>query len=213
MPLFRTTPELLVAFREGRPAALERVYRFYVRPVDTYLVALARWVGAPEMSQPSTSADLIQEVFIRAFSEPARLAFDGLREYSPYLNTIARNCFFDALRKRRREVLTDPAQLPLTVENPADGEQVYDVKVVAVLEAYLKDLPSSLKGVYTQRFELGQSQEAACEALGMSRRSLRTGEEHLRRGLRKALQLAGALHLGGGLSVNSLPNTRHHEAG
>jgi hypothetical protein len=40
----------------------------------------------------------------------------------------------------------------------------------------------------------GVSQDAACLKLGISRRTLRTGEDRLRTGLRKALQLAGLLH-------------------
>lgn len=204
MPLFRNTPELLVAFRQGKPEALKCVYRYYVRPVDTYFRALARFAGTPELAQPSAAADLLQEVFIRAFSEKARLAYDGVREFSPYLNTIVRNCFFEMLRKRRREVLIAPEDLPLSVEHTPSMDDTYDPKIMAVLEAYLKGLPPLLLGVYRQRFELGLSQEAACEALDVSRRTLRTSEEHLRRGLRKALLLAGALHAGSGLALNTL---------
>ena len=208
MPLFRNTPQLLVEFRAGKPAALEQVYRYYVRPVDTYFRTLARLAGVAELSQPSAVADLLQEAFIRAFSDNARIAFDGLREYSPYLHTIARNCFFDALRKRKKEVLIAPEDLPLSADDAPELEETYDPKVVAVLEVYLRDLPAALKGVYQQRFVHGLSQEAACEALGMSRRSLRTAEEHLRRGLRKALLLAGALHGGAGLGVKTLQASR-----
>jgi RNA polymerase sigma factor (sigma-70 family) len=207
MPLFRNTPQLLVAFREGTPAALENVYRYYVRPLDGYLRALARVVGAPDLSQPSAVADLLQEVFIRAFSTNSRMAYDGLREFAPYLNTIARNCFFDALRKRRKEVLIAPEDLPLTADDATDQLAGYDPKVVAVLDAYLSELPPRLKGIYEQRFERGLSQEAACETLGVSRRTLRTGEEHLRRGLRKALLLAGALDARPGVTVTGLQAT------
>ena len=162
-----------------------------MRSVDGYLRALARRAGTPDLGQASAIADLLQEVFVRAFSPSARLAYDGLRDFGPYLNTIARNCFIDTLRKRKVEV-------PLGVDDVEAGDPPglddYDPKVVAVLEAYLRDLSAPEKRVYEMRFVHGRSQEAACEALGMSRRSLRTAEERLRKGLRKALFMAGVLH-------------------
>lgn len=193
VPLFQDLPGLLIAFRDGKSEALSTVYRHYVRSVDAYLRALARRAGTPELSQASAVADLLQEVFIRAFSPSARLAYDGLRDFGPYLNTIARNCFIDTLRKRRIEV-------PLGIEElhsddaTNGGLDDYDPKVVAVLESYLGQLPDPEKRVYESRFVLGRSQEAACEALGMSRRSLRTAEDRLRKGLRKALFMAGVLY-------------------
>ena len=65
---------------------------------------------------------------------------------------------------------------------------------MTVLESYLRQLSEPEKRVYEMRFELGRSQEAASEALGMTRRALRTSEDRLRKGLRKALFMAGVLH-------------------
>jgi RNA polymerase sigma factor (sigma-70 family) len=193
MPLFQDVPGLLVAFREGKPEALSTVYRHYVRSVDGYLRALARRAGTPDLCQASAVADLLQEVFIRVFSPSARLAYDGLRDFGPYLNTIARNCFIDTLRKRRIEVPLGIEDLHAD-ESAGDGLDDYDPKVVAVLESYLQRLSNPEKRVYEARFVLGRSQEAACETLGLSRRSLRTAEHRLRKGLRKALFMAGVLH-------------------
>jgi RNA polymerase sigma factor (sigma-70 family) len=199
MPLFHDVPGLLVAFREGKPEALSTVYRHYVRSVDGYLRALARRAGTPDLCQVSAVADLLQEVFIRAFSSNARLAYDGLRDFGPYLNTIARNCFIDTLRKRRIEVPLGIEELEAEESKSGDLDD-YDPKIVAVLETYLRQLSDPEKRVYELRFELGRSQEAACEVLGMSRRSLRTSEERLRKGLRKALFMAGVLHETQGLA-------------
>ena len=191
-PVFREQPELLRAFRDGRRDALETVYRAYVRPVERYLRTLARRFGDQTLGQTSTIADLLQEVFIRAFSAAGRSGYDGIREYTPYLTTIARNCFIDAQRSRGREVLTNPDDLSLTVDDNSEVEAAWcEPRVLDVLTAYLRDLTPEMKGVYDQRFVLGQSQEIACVALGMSRRSIRTAEDHLRRGLRKALSRAG----------------------
>jgi len=209
MPLVRNTPQLLCDFRAGKPAALEVIYRHYVRGVDIYLRALARSAGNAELGQPSSIADLLQEVFIRAFSCNARKAYDGLRDFGPYLNAIARNCFIDALRRGKKERLLGLNAPAVDLEEmPVSPPEQYEPVIIAVLESYLRELPGPLRGVYEQRFELGVSQEVACDKLGMSRRSLRTAEEHLRSGLRKALLLAGVWQREMSLGARTLQATR-----
>jgi RNA polymerase sigma factor (sigma-70 family) len=191
MPLLRTDPELLAAFRAGDRAALDTVYRTYVRGLEVYFRSLARSTGNAELLQVTMVQDLVQEAFIRAFSPASRCAYDENRDFSPYLKTIARNCFIDAVRKRKSE------RPPLEVLAFEAGEiawgESHDPEVLAALEAYLGGLPAALESVYQQRFVLGRSQVVASAALGLSRRTLRTREDHLRRGLRRALQLAGLL--------------------
>jgi RNA polymerase sigma factor (sigma-70 family) len=191
MPLFRTRPDLIAAFREGRREAMEQVYRHYVRSVDAYLRALA-FRNEPSLVRPATVSDLIQETFVKAFSEKARLAYDPQRDYSPYLKTIARNCLIDARRARGREVLEADLCLPADAlaESAAD-DRLYDPKVATILRVYIRDLPSSLRGVYEQRYVLGHSQHESCSVLGVTRRNLRTSEERLKRGLRNALKAGG----------------------
>ena len=46
--------------------------------------------------------DLVQEVFLRAFDERARLGYDGLRPYRPYLLRIAKNLRIDTARRDGR---------------------------------------------------------------------------------------------------------------
>jgi RNA polymerase sigma factor (sigma-70 family) len=192
MSVFRTQPRLLEAFREGHHAALETVYRSYARPIDRYLRALARMTGSLELTQASWIADLLQEVFIRAFSTAGRRGYDGVRDYAPYLTTIARNCFVDAQRARGREVPTSPDDLTVALEALADDADGWcEPKTLAVLNAYIDGLDAAVRGVYEQRFVLGRSQEEASTALGLTRRAIRTAENHLRRGLRKALSRAG----------------------
>jgi RNA polymerase sigma factor (sigma-70 family) len=187
-------PRLLEPFRAGRRDVLEQVYRFHVRHVDGYLRALTAASGAIRLRQASTVADLLQEVFMRAFSPSARAAFDGVRDYQPYLTTIARNCFIDLLRARCPEISTEPDDLDIEAsrEDLASAEPS-DPRIQAVLLEYLAGLGPELRGVYEQRFVLGRSQLEAASELGLSRRGLRTAEGRLRGGLRKALMLAGLL--------------------
>jgi RNA polymerase sigma factor (sigma-70 family) len=186
---FLEHPELLGPFREGRRDVLDQVYRAYVRPVERYLRALARG-GAEDLGQPSAISDLLQNVFVKAFSADARCVYDGLRQYAPYLSVLARNCFVDALRARRREVLKAPDDMPAGLDAP-EPAGAWEPEVMAVLNAYLGGLPAPLRGIYQQRFVLGRSQDVAAATLGLSRRGVRTVEEKLRKGLRKALVRAG----------------------
>jgi len=85
MPLLRTDRALLDGFRAGAPEALGTVYWEYVRKVERLLSAgfevrgrVTRVGGA--CRQPDDLADLVQEVFVRAFSEKGRRAYDGLRD-------------------------------------------------------------------------------------------------------------------------------------
>ncbi|HWA73973.1 MAG TPA: RNA polymerase sigma factor [Polyangiaceae bacterium] len=192
MSFFEENPELLAPFRAGRRDALEKVYRAHVRGVECYVHSLSRSAGTRELVQLGALGDLLQEVFIRAFSPSSRQAYDGVRDYRRYLSAIARNCFIDALRARGREVLKAPEELGLDVDDTnAEPEFFCEPRVRAVLSVYLDELPPALEGVYQQRFVLGRSQEDASDALGLSRRQLRTAEEHLRTGLRRALLQAG----------------------
>ncbi|MGC4093584.1 MAG: RNA polymerase sigma factor [Polyangiaceae bacterium] len=194
MSFFAENPDLLGAFRAGERRALEQVYRTHVRPIERYVYSLCRAAGAYELLQTSTLADLLQEIFIRAFSHNARQAYDGVRDYQHYLRAIARNCFVDALRARGREVLKAPEEFLLDPCEPeAEPDAHCDPRIVAVLQAYLGELTPGLDGVYRQRFVLGRSQDEASAALGLSRRQLRTAEQRLRVGLRRALLLAGLL--------------------
>jgi RNA polymerase sigma factor (sigma-70 family) len=191
--LFHDHPQLLGPFRDGEPAALEAVYHHYAGAVKAYLRGLARVCTATELAQASVLADLSQDVFVRAFTPRARRAYDAVRAYSPYLYTIARHGYIDALRRRRAEVaLRWDARLDheLSAANMPEG---HDPRVISVLQTYLSELPPVLKVVYEQRFIHGLSQAAASDTLGMSRRTLRTREQRLQTGLRKTLQLAGLL--------------------
>jgi len=169
--LFVDKPELLRAFRAGERDALERVYWAYVDAVaqvaryGARLGERAAVTGAPREDW----GDLVQETFSRAFGERARLAYDGLRPYRPYLLTICRNLLAEGARRRGGAL-------------PAHE--------LAVVEKYVAGLEARLAAVYRQRYIAGATQEEAARALGLSRQQLRTLEEKLRRGLRRALEKA-----------------------
>jgi len=192
--IFGDDPLLLAAFRAGEDAALAVIYRRYAEAVGVHLTTLARATGAVELAQPSAVADLLQEVFARAFSASARASYDERRPYGPYLNAIAKNCLVDLLRKRRHDLareLRDPASCDRGHANRDDDE--IEQTSIAVVETYVSGLSDPLRDVYEQRFAIGLTQKAACDVLGITRRALRTAETHLKRGAREALFVAGVL--------------------
>jgi RNA polymerase sigma-70 factor (ECF subfamily) len=186
----REDRELLAAFRAGDRQALERVYRLHARAVERYLLTLARTRGG-HATPPSLATDLLQEVFIRAFSKEARLGYDGLHDYGHYLAAVARNCFIDVVRSRSREVLLQPEDMPADLELAPEPADWCDPHSLAVLEAYVSDLPDRLRAVYQRRFLEDLSQEQTATAMGITRRAVRTAERRLRTGLRRALVKAG----------------------
>lgn len=192
MPLLRDSPELLASFRGGDPATLSVVYRAYSMQVERYLKMLSRRL--PHVPCFADIADLHQDTFERAFSFGARGAYDASRPFGPYLLTIAHHCFVNALRKARRELPDADVDVAESLEELPRHESACDPHVTELLDRYVRGLPAPLRSTFEQRFVFGHSQAVASSELGVTRRNLRTREEHLKRGLRRALQARGLFH-------------------
>jgi RNA polymerase sigma factor (sigma-70 family) len=181
---------LIRAFRRGDHDALDSVYRLYVGDVErTVRQALLR-IGR---LQAANLADIVQEVFLKAFSAAGREGYDGLRDYAPYLMRIARNVFIDWARRLGPEL---PGSHLLEVldsgaHSTALDETIFPSAVIALTNSYLANLPPELRAVHEQRFVLAVSQQQAAKTLGISRQSLRTLEKKLVAGLQRELRRAG----------------------
>jgi RNA polymerase sigma-70 factor (ECF subfamily) len=173
--------DLVKAYQAGSREALARIYRQYVRNVRDYL--------AHRIGGDADVADVVQEVFIRAFSEGARAKYDGTRDYGPFLRVIARNVFIDWVRRSRREVAVESdvleAAMSRAVTESVPGPAAPHLETVT---EYVNTLEPDLKSVYEARFLRAHSQEQAAAALGISRQTLRTRERTLLTGLRRKLQ-------------------------
>jgi len=177
---------LLESFRRGDRTALERVYSLYARDVEervrTVLIRLGRLTAAD-------LADLVQESFLRAFSDRARAQYDGQRDYGPFVIAIARNVVVDWSRRAGREVpLPDIFELLFEQAGDAVDPPPFDPALLANTEAYVAALPPDLQAVHQARFVLGMPQRQAAEAIGVSRQSLRTLEKKLLREFRRHLR-------------------------
>lgn len=193
MAIFRNRPDLLARFRNGDRAALGEVYDAYAEKVGALVRRSSHLGGGSARLGPQDFLDIVQEVFVKAFSPSGRGGYDGVRAYEPYLMMIARNMAVDWLRRRGRLVVLAPEvleQLPAE-GSPHEEEPPWDSPAnLKVLETYLASLPPDLAALHRHRYQEGLTQEQAARALSLTRQNLRTLEERLRRGLRAALEQA-----------------------
>jgi RNA polymerase sigma factor (sigma-70 family) len=187
---FADESSLVAGCRDGCPHALATLYARYARATGVYLRSLARRLAAPELAQDSGLADLVQEVFVRAFAPAIRGRYSSLAGFDAYLKVIARHHVIDILRTRRREVLVgDARQLHEAASAPVEPFLDHaDERLVTFVRACVARLPLPLRDLYEQRFVLGCSQEQAGQVLAVSRRQVRTLEQHLYRDLRRMLR-------------------------
>src|SRR5215218_7911539 len=82
--------QLLMRFRDGERDALLVVYRAFVTEVETLCRRgfILDGLKVPPLPGPMVM-DVVQDVFLKAFSQSARLAYDGLRPYRPFLLQLA----------------------------------------------------------------------------------------------------------------------------
>ena len=191
MSIFKGRPDFLRRFRAGEQAALEEVYWAYVERVEAIVRSGFVRVGGAAAHEVR---DVVHETFVRAFAESGRLGFDGLREYGPFLSTIARHALADWWRRTSRQLPVADIEAFVEAAQQADvppegpGSWNQDGALVAAVEEYLAGLPPDLQGAHGELYVLGRSQRQAAEALGITRQTLRTLDKRLRRGLAVALR-------------------------
>lgn len=195
MTFFNGRRDRLDAFREGDRRTLTEVFHAYANDVSLMLrrgfrlerqQVAVRGVGDVEREK-----DLLQEVFLRAFSERARLAFNPLLPYRPYLLQIARNLLIDEARRqegfRLAEVTQEELELAPSLELGADEELEWRKLKEATAE-YCRSLSPELREFVRLRFETGLSQRDVASQLGVTRRKVRTWEATVQDGLRTVLE-------------------------
>ncbi len=174
---------LLLAFRTGERDALARVYWHYVNDVES-------WIRRFGSRGHDGVAELVQEAFVRAFAPAARMAYDGLRPYRPYLRRLVRNLLVDRLRAANRDI-AELDEEALDDPSPAPDDVLVRSELVATTREFVAGLDAESKSFVRLRFEEGRSQEDVARALGTSRRRVRTLEARVRDGLLRHLQAAG----------------------
>jgi RNA polymerase sigma-70 factor, ECF subfamily len=192
MALLLKDPELLARFRSGETEVLSQVYRSYFQQIEGYIRrGLCRAGPRVARGRAGTVADLVQESFTHAFSQSARLAYDGTREYGRFITTIARNTLIDYLRRQNQEEPVDPCCLERHLDHGSfeetDEFAQLDPRIRALTQRYLSKLSEREHAVYVLRYAEEQSQLQAANTLGMTRQQIRTLEERVRAGLAREL--------------------------
>jgi RNA polymerase sigma factor (sigma-70 family) len=192
MTVFADNEGLLHRFRGGDRDALSTVYWHYVGPVEAVLRrCLAAAASGSVAGGSADLADMVQEVFVKAFSVKGREGYDASRPYKPYLLSIARNAAVDHLRARPREVHLDPETLDGLFSDDApsadDARPWADDETIVLVDRYIASLRMEERAVYQERYERCQSQEHTAALLGLTRQQVRTLESRLRTGLAREL--------------------------
>ena len=193
--MLETDRDLLDRFRRGDREALAAVYYHYVDEV----AALARRGFTIESSghvyvrgvSGDGEREIVQETFARAFTEKARLAYNGIDPYRPYLMRIAKNLLIDRFRAQAKQ----PVELDDDTPIELGGEPIdldWDKRRAATVE-YLATLDTEAREIVRLRFEEELSQDEVAERAGCSRRRVRTIEANAQKELRKWLSKRGLL--------------------
>lgn len=201
MSIFASDRDLLDRFRRGEREVLTAVYEQYVDTVG----ALARrgftiesqghvYVSGADVEGEH---ELIHDTFAKAFSEKARLSFDGLRPYRPFLLRITKNLMIDRFRAQRRQgggALVDIDEILETQEAPVPEdheENLHWKQLQDVTKQFLSGLSAECQGIIRLRFEDSLSQDQVAAQLEISRRRVRTVETRVQSELKSHLKKLG----------------------
>jgi RNA polymerase sigma-70 factor (ECF subfamily) len=201
MSYLRTRPELLARFRKGDRAAQSEVYDAYLPQLHKLLgkgfVVPSSGLRVPKLESAQDRGDVIHEVFLRAFKEEARLAYDGQRDYGRYLGTIARNALVSHHRKHGRELPSSDRESyedANVVDGESEGEPAHttlDPKSEQLLQEFIATLSPRLRAFYKARYEDDLSQREIADLLSLSQTRVRQLEANLLRDVARFLKRAG----------------------
>ena len=188
--------QLREAFRRGERPALAEVYREYARPLFGLLrEGFGFQSGGKQhhfagFRDPWELENAVQETFLRAFGERARLRYDGLRPYRNYLFTIARNLVIDEFRRKERlfapldeAVEVAAADDPVTLASPPPGpeRQAEQREISGHVETFVEGLDPRERRVFDARFRQGASVERAARDLGITEYRVKRTEKKLKK--------------------------------
>jgi RNA polymerase sigma factor (sigma-70 family) len=217
MSLLSGDRTLLEAFRRGERVALARVYDEYAPGIAAFLTrgftfaSKGRPLQFRGFHQPFDLENAVQETFVRAFSDRARQAYDGINPYRSYVTVIARNFVLSELRSR--EVAASQLVMPRDdPEELSSGEEellhlplahlelqlsaeatLLQRELAQLVRGFLDELNDVERALFSARFEEELSQVAAGVRAGLSQMQVRTLEKKLRRRFLRHMQQSGYL--------------------
>ncbi len=188
--------DLLEAFKRGERSAMATVYREYAKGLFVMLSkgfvikTKADHYHFTGYKETHKLEGAVQDVFVRAFSESARTAYDGLRPYKNYLYTIARNRVIDSFRKGSREFVAID-ELPLEEEEgaldnrfqtPKSPEETTVWKQLKTqVDQFIESLNADEQALFQVRFLSEQSVEATAKQLNITEYQVKRDEKRLKK--------------------------------
>lgn len=159
-----TTGELILRWRGGDRAALDRVFR-------RYLPALRRWAHGrlPAWARDEENTDdLVQETFVRAVQRMAQFRQERPGGLTTYLRKTLHHRLIEEVRRaaRRREVHDSSPEI--RAADPSALQEVLGGELLAIYEEALSRLSEESRGAVICRVEEGMSYAAIAKALGKS---------------------------------------------
>lgn len=204
MDLLPNDRSLLEAFRRGEESALERVYFEYASALFAFLkqgflfssagknFAFNGFVTAWQIE------DTVQDVFLKAFRDEARLSYDGLRPFKGYLFTIAKNSVMDLYRRERpgrldiREIETiGEAEFLSAEENVTPDQHATENELRSQVEIFVEGLRIEMRDFFKARFSEQRSLEDVCSRLKITDYRAKQYERKLKENFFNHMQAAG----------------------
>lgn len=206
---------LLDGFKAGEESALYQVYLHYRDGVGKLLRGGFSFRSGSErfrfagFQSEFEIEDALQETFLKAFAEKARLRYSGLRPYAPYLHGIARNLVIDEFRRRKREMalfIPEGAEVRLVEESADDaplgewtrapkGPERLNIRrqQQEMVQAFLESLDADQRRLVQLRFVEGLSQEETAEQMGVDRNRVRRSIKEIRARLLRHMKREGQI--------------------
>jgi len=162
--------EIALGLRRRDPDLLDRLIEQYQHRLLRYLVHLT---GRREVAE-----DLFQETWVRVLERGRQ--YDGRRDFTGWLFTIARNLFVDQQR-RRQPRSEDPAELATAATGqPSALELAMQHEQSEQILAGMEQLSAEYREALSLRFQEGMSLE---EIAGVTGAPLGTVKSRIYRGL------------------------------
>jgi RNA polymerase sigma factor (sigma-70 family) len=187
-------------YRQGDPAALRVMYHRYAKDIGKFIRNgfINPKTGIPLSCtlDDEMQRDLVQETFLRFFSENARRSYDSSHTLRSFILAIAKNTIIDFLRKKpldalRHTVITSciddtdnedsTENQPTHLVKPEQSMEgiLYKKQCLEAIRAYISTLDKTLKNLIRLRFVDELTQEEAAKQLNLTRWKVRALEKKI----------------------------------
>nr|MBQ8252863.1 sigma-70 family RNA polymerase sigma factor [Lachnospiraceae bacterium] len=118
------------------------MYREHAKIVYSFLLKMCQ--------DPHLAEDLMQDTFLKAMEHID--AFDGKCKLTTWLCQIAKNTYYDHLRKQKKFADTEVVLDELTGGGPTPEQEVLSKETAKEIRMYIHQLPEPYKEVFLLRF-------------------------------------------------------------